>query len=51
MQSGDLVKVAAAIKDADSLPREALLAVTKNSKSKFAAEVRRVGIQGEHGAA
>lgn len=45
IQSGDRVKVAAAIKSANKLQRESLFAVAKNSNTQFASQVRRVSDQ------
>jgi SdpC family antimicrobial peptide len=47
IQSGDRVRVAAAIKNTHKLQKEALLEVTKNSKAQFATQVRRLKVQQE----
>ncbi len=41
IQSGDRVRVLAAIKSANALQKESVIAVTSNSRTRFASEVRR----------
>jgi SdpC family antimicrobial peptide len=47
IQSGDRVRVAAAIKKTNKLHREALIETTKNSNTQFASQVRRLKDQPE----